>query len=287
MKHILVTGGAGFIGKALLTILSKDTNNNLVSLDNYSTGTEDNHVEGVQYLRGCITEIDKILKSTRCVDIIYHLAAQSRIQPSFTDPEKCFFYNVTGTLKVLEFAKLNESKVIYAGSSSASKLDTPGGKSPYSLFKYQGEEICNLYREVFGLNVEIARFYNVYGPGEITEGHMAAVIGKFRYALDNKLPLSIVGDGEQRRDFTHVDDIAEGLIAIAKSKASQPHWQLGTGINYSINEVVKMFGSNINTVYVEDQPGNYRETLAHLTKENKQLLNWVPKRVLEDYIKSL
>ena len=210
MKKILVTGGAGFIGSNLLQSLSK-LNYTLVSLDNYSTGKRDNEFKGVQYIDNDITNIDNIIND---YDFCFHLAAQSRVQPSFKNPEESLRVNVLGTSKLLEWSRINNTKIIYAGSSS--RHHSPSD-SPYAMTKYLGEEICKLYRKSFKVNVQIARFYNVYGPGENIDKIYGNVIGIWRAMILKGEPLPIVGDGKQKRDFIHVEDIVEGLKEIAFS----------------------------------------------------------------------
>ena len=156
---IIVTGGAGFIGTNLIKILLKD-NYDITSIDNYSTGLKENEIEGVKYIDSDIELIDQLESE---FDLCFHLAAQSRVQPSFEDPKESIRVNVNGTTKVMEWAKKQSVKVIYAGSSS--KHHDPSD-SPYAMTKYLGEEICKLYKKSFKINVEIARFYNVYGPDE-------------------------------------------------------------------------------------------------------------------------
>jgi UDP-glucose 4-epimerase len=149
-----------------------------------------------------------------------------------------------------------------------------------------GEEWIKLCKQVYGLNAEIARFYNVYGPGELVNSDMAAVIGMWRAAIQEGKPIRIHGDGEQRRDFTHVQDIVDGLIRIAESNEKhEDAWELGTGCNYSINEVAEMFG-NIEKVYVDDVKGNYRKTLR-LNNDAIERLGWKPQNRLKKYISSL
>ena len=279
---ILVTGGAGFVGTNLLKKLKKDKNNELYSIDNYCIGKKENHIEGVHYIDD---DAQNVFKYEKKYDIIYHLAALSRIQPSFEDPELTYKYNTSSTIKILELAKNNDSKVIYSGSSSRHHNPTI---SPYAMTKYLGEKLCELYRKSFNLNTHIVRFYNVYGPYEIIEGDWAAVIGKWRNQINEGKPLTIVGDGEQRRDFTHIYDIVDGLIKISNTSSKNYEWELGSKKNYSINEVFKMFELKFGCKphYVRDQKGNYRETL----RENDIAvteLNWSPKYNLEDYISNL
>ena len=171
---ILVTGGAGFIGTNLLIELSKNKSYKLFSIDNYCIGSKENHIEGINYISD---DVNNIFEYDEKYDIIFHLAALSRIQPSFNDPELTYKYNTTGTLKVLEYARKNKSKVIYSGSSS--RHHNPK-ISPYAMTKFLGEELCKLYKSSYNMNIHIVRFYNVFGPYEIMEGDWAAVIGKWR-----------------------------------------------------------------------------------------------------------
>ena len=165
----------------------------------------------------------------------------SRIQPSFKNPTHTFNVNTGGTQKILEFARKTNTKVIYAGSSS--KHHDPY-QSPYATCKYLGEEICKMYKRTYNMDIEICRFYNVYGPHEVIEGDWAAVIGIWRRQVRDNQPITIVGDGEQRRDFTHVHDIVDALLELQTVKTSLDildAWELGTGMNYSINQVADMF----------------------------------------------
>lgn len=282
MKNILVTGGAGFIGTNLIKTLIKD-NYYITSIDNYSTGLKENEIEGVKYINSDIELINQLESK---FDLCFHLAAQSRVQPSFEDPQESIRVNVNGTMKVMEWAKKKGVKVIYAGSSS--KHHDPSD-SPYAMTKYLGEEICKLYKKSFKVNVEIARFYNVYGPSEPLDEKFGNVIGIWREKVRLKKPLTIVGDGNQKRDFTHVDDIIDGILKIAFSHRNHSDaWELGSGVSYSINELFNMFKERFNTtsVYVDDQPGNYRKTLR-VNDDIIEELNWNPQDRLKDYINSL
>ena len=280
---ILVTGGAGFIGTNLIKRLLTE-GHEVHSLDNYDSGLVENHIEGCNYISGDIEQIEYWRGDK--FDLCYHLAALSRIQPSFENPLETFRVNTTATLSVADWAKHNNVKVIYAGSSS--RWHDPY-QSPYACFKHMGEEIYKLYKKVYNLDVEICRFYNVYGPKEIVEGDWAAVIGIWRRQVKNGEKITIVGDGEQRRDFTHVDDIIDGLYKIGiGSEKHEDAWELGTGFNYSLNEVADMFIKKFSCVkvYMTDEKGNYRET----KRENNDALNrlgWKPKDVLREYIENL
>ncbi len=283
MKKALVTGGAGFIGTNLIQRLIFE-GYQVFSLDNYSTGSTDNEISSVTYVKGDIESIDQF--NTQNFDYCFHLAAQSRVQPSFEYPEESLRVNVQGTLKVMEWAKKNNVKVLYAGSSS--KHHDPSD-SPYAMTKFLGEEICKLYRKTYDIDVEIARFYNVYGPHEPLDEKFGNVIGIWRVKANKGLSVPIVGDGEQRRDFTHVADIVDGIIRISNSKVKHDDaWEIGAGINYSINELYAMFYQKygIDSVNIPDQKGNYRETLR-VNDDLIKLLNWQPKDRLKEYIENL
>lgn len=279
---ILVTGGAGFIGTNLLLELKKQ-NHKLVSVDNYSIGTKENHIKGVKYIS---LDVNKIKEIKNDFDLIYHLAGLSRIQPSFREPTSTFISNTKGVESVIEWARLNRTKIVYSGSSS---FHHDPYQSPYAFYKYLGEEICRMYRRVYDMNIEIVRFYNVYGPKEIVHGEWAAVIGIWRSQIENNLSLTIVGDGEQKRDFTHIHDIVDALLKIGINKTKfNNEWELGTGINYSLNEVYQMFKEKfgVDKIHINNQSGNYRETLRIDNKALK-LLNWKPKDRLKKYIMNL
>ena len=282
-KKVLVTGGAGFIGTNLINRLVKE-NIEVFSLDDYSTGNKDNESKLAKYIKGDIETIGNISESN--FDICYHLAAQSRVQPSFEDPEASFRSNIQGTLKVMEWAKEHNVKVIYAGSSS--KHHDPAD-SPYAMSKFLGEEVCKLYKKSYSVNVEISRFYNVYGPYATLDEKFGNVIGIWVSQASKGKPLTIVGDGEQRRDFIHVDDLVDGLIRIANSQLKhQDAWEIGTGINYSINELFEMFNKqfNVSSINIDNQPGNYRQTLR-INDDMIKKLNWSPQDRLNDYITGL
>jgi UDP-glucose 4-epimerase len=213
---------------------------------------------------------------------IFHLAALSRIQPSFQNPTSTFSINVDGTKKVVEYAFQNKSKLIYAGSSS--RHHNPM-LSPYAMSKHIGEEWIKMYKGVYDLNAEIVRFYNVYGPGELVDSHMAAVIGLWRASIEKGETIKIHGDGQQRRDFTHIDDIVSGLILIAESdEKHEDAWELGTGRNYSIIEVARMF--NVIYEYITDVKGNYRETIR-INDDALNRLGWQPTDKLKSYINEI
>jgi UDP-glucose 4-epimerase len=280
--NILITGGAGFIGTNLSKVLLKK-GHTVTSIDNYYTGLESNHIEGCTYINSDIRNI-KDYSIWGKFDMVYHLAALARIQPSFKTPIKTFETNVNGTLLIAEYCAKNNIPLFYAGSSShhSGKF-----KNPYTYSKEIGEEIIQLYQKHYGLKASIARFYNVYGPHHLKEGAYCTVIGKWETALKNKQPLTIYGDGTKRRDFTHVEDIVNALVLILQKQAWGYIFELGRGINYSIQEIADMFNNikSYGIVYEENKPGEALVTLCTDTLA-KEILGWEAKLNLEDYIKN-
>lgn len=276
-KNILVTGGLGFVGSHLVDRLVSD-GHIVTIIDNLSTATssESNLNKEAQWIN---CDVRDIKKQTRKYDVIYHMAAIARIQPSFKDPESYFASNVQGTLAVLEYARKNASKVVYAGSSSA--FAGPY-KNPYTFTKWQGEELCKMYAKVFNVSTVISRFFNVYGPRQPEGGAYSTVLGIFQKQYLANDSLTITGDGEQRRDFTHVDDIVEGIILLSHDEWSGEVFSLGKGKNFSINELAKMFGGDVR--YIPPRPGEARNTLADYSEVHEKT-GWKPKRDLEGYIK--
>jgi UDP-glucose 4-epimerase len=190
---------------------------------------------------------------------------------------------------MIELAKKNNTPIVYAGSSS--KHHAPYG-SAYAWSKYAGEQLCKLYTECYDLPTAVCRFYNVYGPHQLVDGDYATVLGIFERQYKNNEPLTITDKGEQRRDFTHVDDIVDGLIKCGRSllipnayhaKVSGEEFELGSGVNHSINEVADMFGKDYPRKYVPARKGEYDKTLCTDDKAHK-LLGWKPTRTLQEYI---
>ena len=281
---IFVTGGCGFIGKNLVKKLIKQGTIPYI-VDNMSNSTAKDRHKDCTFYPGDVRDINKITPGK--VDIIYHLAGQSRVQPSFEDPIGSVESNVNGTLAVLEYARKFNSRVVYAGSSSKHQNIYD---SPYATTKALGEQLCYMYRECFGVDVQVCRFYNIYGPGELLDPVNGNVIGIWRYLIKQNKRLPIVGDGEQRRDFTHVNDLVNALIKIGESDIIHDDaWELGTGVSYSVNELYNMFKErfpNIEKTHIPDQKGNYRITLR-TNDDALKMIKWKPKDKLAKYIKSL
>jgi UDP-glucose 4-epimerase len=275
---ILVTGGAGFIGTNLIKMLLEQ-GHQVVSIDNYNTGLKSNHQEGALYFEFDIRNIDDYLPWGE-FDIIYHLAAIARIQPSFDKPEDYFTTNANATLKIAKYCSKNNIPLIYAGSSShhSGKF-----KNPYTFSKDIGEEIIQLFQQHYNLKATIVRFYNVYGPYHLKEGGYTTLIGAWEKRIEEHQPLVIYGNGSKRRDFTHVDDIINALKLILDKQAWNHIFELGRGKNYTIQEIADMLGKVVE--YKDDKPGEAFETLCIDTLA-KEILDWEPKLNIEDYIKN-
>jgi len=277
--NILVTGGAGFVGTNLIKRLLKD-GHKVVSLDNYSTGKKENEQKGCTYYDCDIRDVVDFGYFMEKPDIVYHLAALARIQPSFENPANTLESGILGTMNILEWVRQLENKprMIFAGSSSvhSGKL-----KNPYTFSKVVADDMCLLYKQHFGVNVSICRFYNVYGPHQLTEGKYCTVVGIFERQYQEGVELTITGDGEQRRDFTHIDDIVDGLILTSESETCWDEIELGRGDNYSINELVQMFNSGYT--YLPERPGEARETLCDISQA-KEKIGYEPTRNIKDYI---
>jgi len=271
----LVTGGVGFVGTNLIKKLLSE-GHEVKSVDNYSTGKKENEQDGCTYYD---LDINNKELSFENIDVIFHMAALARIQPSLISPQKTIEANVNGTLNILELARKNNIPVIYAGSSS---FHHGLYGSPYAWSKHAGEQLCKLYSDVYGLNTSICRFYNVYGPHQLEDGTYSTVLGIFERQFRNGESLTITGTGEQRRDFTHVDDIVNGLYRCVGKEFKAEIFELGRGINHSINEIVDMFEAK--RAYIPARAGEYDKTLCDYTK-TQQILGWYPVKDLQDYIK--
>ena len=285
-KIIIVTGGAGFIGSNLIRFLLKRTNFNIISIDNYTTGSMKNHVinKNVKYINGQNKDISRILRNyKKKIKIIYHFGEFSRIYQSFLHTKDCVNSNIYNSFEVINFAKDNNIKIIYSATSS--NLGNDGkdqNSSPYAWTKTKNIELIKNYGDWFGLRYEILYFYNVYGPGQIKNGKMSALIAIFEKQYKNKKPLTIVKPGTQLRDFTHIDDIIEGCYkAVIKNKNKE--YMLSSGKKFSILQIAKMF--NTKYKYISKRPGDRKDSIV-LNNNAKKILGFKTKNTLKDYIEN-
>ncbi len=280
--NVLVTGGAGFIGTNIIKRLLKD-GHQVVSLDNYSSGLEENEQKDCNYFEVDLCRVRDYSFIAIKPDVIFHIAALARIQPSLQEPQHHINNNFVSTLNVLDWARTQGNvPVIYAGSSS--KHHGLYG-SPYAWSKFSGEELCKLYSSVYDLPTSICRFYNVYGPHQLVDGPYCTVVGIFQEQYSNGESLTITGDGEQRRDFTHVDDIVDCLVRLKDYKDLRgEEFELGRGTNHSIVELASYFGKDYPTEFIPPRNGEYDKTLCEDTKAH-EMLGWNPTINLDDYIK--
>lgn len=276
--RVLVTGGAGFIGTNLVRRLLVD-GHEVLSIDNYSTGTTKNHQVGAHYYDGDCSQITDYSEYGE-FDVVYHLAALARIQPSFEDPTNYFKSNAVATYNVAMYCAKRNIPLVFAGSSShhSGKF-----KNPYTFAKDVSEDILHLCMLHYKLKATIARFYNVYGPYHLKEGGYCTLIGRWEKAIEEGRPIIIYGDGTKCRDFTHVDDIVDALILIKEKEAWDCVFELGRGVSISVKEVADMFQYN-NILYEADRPGEAITTLSD-DAFARYTLTWNPTRNLQDYIK--
>lgn len=281
MKKILITGGAGFIGSHLCESLSKDASNKVVSLDNYSTGSEANHVAGIEYIRGETKDIHTLINFSP--DIIYHLGEYSRVEQSFDDLEIVWDYNKAGTFEVLQFCRKHACKIVYAGSST--KFGDGGlgrSQSPYGWTKASNTELVENFGEWFGVPYAIVYFYNAYGPREIRTGKYATLIALFAEKMRKGEPLTVVSPGEQKRNFTHVSDIISALTLVGEQGYGD-EFGIGSPEAYSVLEIAKLFGGQIDML--PERRGN--RMTADVITDKTQALGWSAQRSVADWIEEL
>lgn len=280
MARIIVTGNAGFIGGHLADRLIK-AGHEVIGIDDMSRGRKENIHPNVDFYNVSITDFEAITPLFTGVDYVYHLASLARVRPSLKQPLSYNKVNVTGTLNVLEASRLcGVKKVIFASSSSvfgnkdqAYTEDMEHNPlNPYALQKSIAEQYIRLYNQLYGLNYTILRFFNVYGPRQINGGAYSTVIGTFLEQQSQGQPLSIFGDGEQRRDFTHIRDTINACVK-ALYKGSQESFNVGRGDNRSVNEIADLISSN--KVYLPEVQGEAKYTLCDNSRA-KEILGWIP-----------
>lgn len=298
MKKAIVTGGAGFIGSHLVDKLLED-NHSVIVIDNISTGNLDNisqHKDdnNFTFIKEDVSDLDKIKPHFKGVDVVFHLAALADIVPSIVNPVNYYKSNVAGTMSVVEASRLAKvKKLVYAASSSCYGIPTVyptpeeaqiNPQYPYALTKYLGEQIVLHWGKVYKLPVISLRLFNVYGPRSRASGTYGAVFGVFLAQKLNNKPFTVVGDGNQARDFIYVSDVAEAFFAAAQSHHSQEVMNVGSGGTYSINRLVKLLCGDV--AYIPKRPGEPDCTLADIAKI-KRMLKWIPKITFEEGVKKV
>lgn len=275
---VLVTGGAGFIGSNLIKHLKDNTDYEITSVDNYFTGKEKNHIKGVKYLIGDagfrIRHLDK-------QDIVFHLGEYSRIVPSFKDVDYLTRTNLCGTAQVIEQCKKWDAKLIYSASSS--KFGDNENLSPYSWVKAKMVELIKNYGIWYGLRYEICYFYNVYGQNQIMKGDYATVIGIFERLYKENKPLTIYGDGMQTRQFTHVNDLINGISKVIDMDYNE-EWFLSSEQEYTINQIADMFMHPKK--YIKAKRGE-RKIAVIPKNQTKELLDWKINHNISDWIENI
>ena len=289
MKYIVVTGGAGFIGSNLINSLTAyDKKLKIISIDNYFTGIKKNHIKNknVKYLRGDTRNISQILsKYKKHIKVIFHFAEFSRIAQSFDNLEKCFNSNIIGSYEVIQFCLKNRIKIIYsATSASLGNAGKDQNLSPYAFSKSNNMNLIMNLHEWFGLKFEIIYFYNVYGPKQIYNSSMAAVLGVFESNYRQKKPLPVVKPGSQTRKFTHVKDTVDACI-YAWKKNKNKHYSISNKRSYSILELAKLFSNNIKII--PERRGERFKSSEVKKIRNYKIINLIGKTSLNNYIKEI
>tara|TARA_R110002020_G_scaffold394715_1_gene604738 strand:+ start:31496 stop:32398 length:903 start_codon:yes stop_codon:yes gene_type:complete len=291
----LVTGGQGFIGSHVVDRLVDLGHEVIVVDDNSAACNEEFFVNPrAEYHKVTICDYDAILPLFEGVKVVFHLAAESRIQPAILNPTYAAHVNVVGTCNVLQCARVQGvDRVVYSSTSAGYGLknepplreDMPKDcLNPYSVTKCAGEELCAMYTDLFGLKTVSFRYFNVYGERQPLVGQYAPVVGLFMEQYRKGEPMTIVGDGKQRRDFTHVADVVEAnmLGAFTQNLAAFGQvFNVGFGKNYSVLELAQMIGGEY--LHIDSRPGEARHTLADITKI-RSILEWEPKVEFDQWV---
>ena len=286
-KKIVITGGAGFVGSNLIELLMNRTSFDLISIDNYSTGTKKNHIKSkrIKYIDGDTSNIYKILsKYKKNINSLFHFGEFARIYQSFANFDQCFHSNSIGSKEVFKFCLDNKIKLIYSATSASIGNDgNDKNLSPYSFTKSKNLELLENIKKWYGFKYEIVYFYNVYGPRQVSKGKMATVIGIFEEHYKKNKSLPVVKPGTQTRRFTHIDDTINTCFDAWKKNKCK-HYSISHKESFSVKDVAKMFGSKIK--FLPSRPGErYASALTKMNLSNKVVRNY-GKISLRDYILS-
>ena len=270
IKKILVTGGAGFVGTNLINLLLKKTKFKIISIDDYSSGTKNNHIRNniVKYYRANTKNIAEIIKNPREIIAVFHFGEFARIYQSFKKMNQCINSNSVGTNAVFNYCLKNKIKLIYsATSASLGNKGNDKNLSPYAFTKAKNLELLENLKKWFNFKYEVIYFYNVYGPYQICEGDMATVIGIFENHYKKRKSLPVVKPGTQTRRFTHIFDTVDVCYMAWKRKLCR-HYSIANKKEYSIKEVAKMFNTKIR--YLPKRKGErYASALTNKSLSNK------------------
>ena len=283
-RIILVTGGAGFVGTNLIKLLLKKTNNKIISLDNYSSGTKKNHVRSsrVRYFKSDTANISKIIKRPKDINAVFHFGEFARIYQSFLRMNECINSNSVGSNAVFNFCLKNKIKLIYsATSASLGNKGKDKNLSPYAFTKSKNLELLENLKKWFNFKYEVIYFYNVYGPNQISRGAMSTVIGIFEDHYKRGKALPVVKPGTQTRRFTHISDTVD-ICYMAWKKNFCRHYSISNKKSHSIIDVAKMFKSKIK--FLPKRAGErYASALTNSNLSNK-ISKHFGKINLKDYI---
>lgn len=286
-KIIVVTGGAGFIGSNLIKRLLKDTLYNIISVDDYSAGKKKNHFksERVKYIIGHTKNVHKFLniykKKILC---FFHFGEFSRIHQSFFLTNQCIESNVVGTYEVINFCKDNNIRFIYSATSAAlGNMGKDANLSPYAFSKSKNIELLNNFNKWFRFKFDIIYFYNVYGSDQISQGYMATVVGIFENQYLNKIALTVVKPGTQKRKFTHIDDTIDACMYVFKENKNR-QYSISYKKSYSVLQIAKLFKSKIK--FIAKRNGERYSSSTVKKSRGYRIINLKAKKDIKDYLKN-